>query len=157
MKLLCDEMLKGLARWLRAAGYDVEVAPDGSDDRDLVARARAQGRLFLTRDRRLVDSLPDSHGVLLLECSGGEDCLEEAGRKLGIDWLQAPFSRCLACNTPLQQAGIERWKELPPQARDAATQLRWCPSCDQLFWDGSHMTRMRRRLEGLAKDKKRRP
>lgn len=156
MKLLCDEMLKGLARWLRAAGYDVEVAPDGSNDRDLVARARSQGRLFVTRDRRLVETLPEPHGILLLDCSGGEDCLEEAGRKLGIDWLHAPFSRCLGCNTPLQQAAAGRWQEIPPQSRAGANELRWCPTCDQLFWDGSHVARMRQRLEGLAKDRERR-
>jgi uncharacterized protein with PIN domain len=25
LRLLCDEMLKGIGRWLRAAGYDVAI------------------------------------------------------------------------------------------------------------------------------------
>ena len=40
MKLLCDEMLKGLARWLRAAGHDTELAEDGTSDRALINHAR---------------------------------------------------------------------------------------------------------------------
>src|SRR5579871_4008563 len=46
---LCDAMLGGLARWLRAAGYDAEFDPH-VDDGDLVRRAAAEGRVALSSD-----------------------------------------------------------------------------------------------------------
>ena len=41
-EILCDAMLGGLARWLRAAGYDAGFAY-GIEDRALVRRAMETG------------------------------------------------------------------------------------------------------------------
>jgi len=147
MRFLCDEMLKGVARWLRAAGYDTRVAPDGTQDSILLEQAREQQRIFLTRDRRLVSQRPRHDDIVLLTCNQEDDCLEELRIRLGVDWLYRPFSRCLKCNTPLLEAPPERWQEIPQQSRELATRLLYCPSCDQLFWDGGHVSRMRARLE----------
>ena len=46
---LCDAMLGGLARWLRAAGYDAEFHY-GIDDRQLLQHATAGGRMILSSD-----------------------------------------------------------------------------------------------------------
>src|SRR5687767_4520081 len=45
----CDAMLGGLARWLRAAGYDASWHP-GIPDRDLVHLARSESRFLLSAD-----------------------------------------------------------------------------------------------------------
>jgi uncharacterized protein with PIN domain len=58
MRLLCDEMLKRVGRWLRAAGYDVAIVEDGARDDDLLKRATAEHRLLLTCDRRLAGRRP---------------------------------------------------------------------------------------------------
>jgi cobalamin biosynthesis Mg chelatase CobN len=42
VRLLCDEMLKGIGRWLRAAGYDTAIAASSTSDDDLLAQARAE-------------------------------------------------------------------------------------------------------------------
>jgi Mut7-C RNAse domain len=55
LRFLCDEMLAGLGRWLRIAGYDTAIADCGRRDRDLVEQAHAEQRILLTRDRRLVE------------------------------------------------------------------------------------------------------
>ena len=41
VRFLCDEMLVGLGRWLRIAGYDTAIADRGRRDRDLVEQAHA--------------------------------------------------------------------------------------------------------------------
>ena len=41
LRLLCDEMLAGLGRWLRLAGYDTEIAERGCRDRDILEQAHA--------------------------------------------------------------------------------------------------------------------
>ncbi|MFA5353224.1 MAG: Mut7-C RNAse domain-containing protein, partial [Thermodesulfovibrionales bacterium] len=52
-RFIVDVMLGGLARWLRAMGYDTLYFND-IDDRELVRISRLEQRLLLTRDRRLV-------------------------------------------------------------------------------------------------------
>ena len=40
MRLLCDEMLAGLSRWLRAAGHDSLLVNAGANDAAVLATAR---------------------------------------------------------------------------------------------------------------------
>jgi len=40
MRLLCDEMLAGLSRWLRAAGHDSLLVNAGANDATVLAAAR---------------------------------------------------------------------------------------------------------------------
>ena len=154
MRFLCDEMLKGLARWLRAAGYDVVVEPDRTEDRLLLEHAQKQGRLLLTRDRRFAETQAGVASVVLLECKDLDACFTELRDKLDVDWLHRPFSRCLACNTPLLEVSQDRWHEVPEYSREQATRLLHCPSCNQLFWDGSHVKRMHERLQAAARQPK---
>jgi len=150
MKFLCDQMLKDLARWLRAAGYDAGVEPDGTPDQLLLERATAQGRILLTRDRRFAQGLPGQAGLHLLDCVDPDDCFQELREKLGVDWLYRPFTRCLACNTPLIEGAESQWEQVPEYSRQRASRLLYCPNCRQLFWDGSHVRRMRERLQQAA-------
>lgn len=151
MKLLCDEMLKGLARWLRAAGYDTELAEDGEADRSLLARARQSGRLLITRDRKLLEFRHASDSVRLIQCTGIDHCARTLSRQLAIDWLYRPFSRCLLCNTPLLSVRPEQ-----TALRDRAPQdvrhgpLFCCPQCQRIYWSGSHVRRMQARLNTWA-------
>lgn len=146
-------MLKGLAKWLRAAGYDTETAPEGTPDRKLIERAQRERRILLSRDRKLMERKAPDVRIVLLACNCLDDCIDELRTRLGVDWLHRPFSRCLRCNTPLQEATPDRWREVPEFSRQAATLLRWCPACEQLFWDGSHVARMRERLQKSASRK----
>lgn len=50
---VCDEMMKRLARWLRAAGYDTLVPEDGARDRAVPARALAKPLRHCPRCARL--------------------------------------------------------------------------------------------------------
>lgn len=149
MRFLCDEMLIRLGRWLRAAGHDTEIAADGDADRALVDRARADGRWLLTRDRKLLEIRGAGDCVLLLRGDGTAACAAELGSRLAVDWLADPFSRCLLCNTELAAADRADRAALPPRARDLGGPLRRCPTCGRLYWPGSHVRRMRRRLAEL--------
>lgn len=145
-KFLCDEMLKGLARWLRAAGYDTALAPARSRDRALLDAARAQTRWLLSRDRKLLELRHAADWVRLLPPGSVPEWVCALNRWYGLDWQRAPFSRCLRCNTPLLEADSARRTEVPPQSRGHAKALRWCPHCQQLYWEGSHVRRMRAKL-----------
>src|SRR5262245_16181476 len=54
LSFACDAMLGGLARWLRAAGYDASWQL-GIDDRELIRVAREERRVLLSCDTGIFD------------------------------------------------------------------------------------------------------
>lgn len=148
-KFFCDEMLMRLGRWLRAAGYDTAIADNGERDRDILQRARREGRLLLTRDRKLCEHRGAADTVILLQSERLDEQARELRQRLNLDWLHDPFSRCLVCNTPLQ-TGAPSAAGIPDDVdRDG---LRHCPGCGRVYWDGSHVRRMRARLAAWQAD-----
>lgn len=148
---LCDRMLIRLGRWLRAAGHDTAIQEAPASDRALLERALNENRLLLTRDRKLTEFRRAPGTVLLLGGNGPGAWAAELGAALGIDWLHRPFSRCLVCNARLEPAAPEAAaKGLPERARALGPEATWCPACAKLYWPGSHVRRMRARLEAWA-------
>jgi hypothetical protein len=118
LRFLCDEMLVGLGRWLRIAGYDTVIAERGRNDRELVEQAHAEDRILLTRDRRLVEIRKANDRTIVLESEGIDAWAAELCRRLRLDWNHNPLSRCNVCNVVLEEAPPQlRWK-LPPRIRE---------------------------------------
>jgi uncharacterized protein with PIN domain len=58
------------------------------------------------------------------------------------------FTRCLLCNAALQAMDPAEARPLLPEgARDLPGPVRRCPVCGRLYWDGSHVRRMRAAIE----------
>jgi uncharacterized protein with PIN domain len=149
MRFLCDEMLVRLARLLRAAGYDTYLASGGETDAALLRVAREEGRIVLTRDRRLAAAAsPES---VLIDGRGVEREAESLSRNVVLDWDFAPFSRCVMDNARLREATAQEVARMPQQARALGGPYRACPACGRLYWPGRHVRRMSARLAGLSK------
>ena len=146
MKLLCDEMLMRLGRWLRAAGYDTAIASPGTADREVVARAVGEDRLLITCDRQMAEHRLVRGRLLVLKSQGLHACARELAARLQIDWMHRPFSRCLVCNTRLKRGDERHFSRVPPTSREAIDEVYVCPGCGKTFWHGSHVKRMRRKL-----------
>jgi uncharacterized protein with PIN domain len=149
MRFLCDEMLARLTRLLRAAGYDAAMPQGGASDEAMVAQARAEGRIILTRDRTLA-ALAGPDGLLV----SGQGAMGEAQaltRVLPIDWAMAPFTRCVMDNTPVREASPEEIARMPKSARERPGPFRACPVCGRLYWPGSHTRRIAERLATLGR------
>ena len=147
LRFLCDEMLRGLGRWLRAAGYDTSIAHAGQADGELLRRAGAEARVLLTRDRELAARAGLDAGVVALATESLDASAHELRARLGIDWLFAPFTRCLLDNAALLPASTEARLSLPAKARGLEGPINTCPDCARLYWPGSHLRRMHARLE----------
>lgn len=147
LRFLCDEMLRGVGDWLRIAGYDTVTPQEGLADNAVLDTAIEDNRWLITRDRGLYGLSQAAQYVILLESHDLQGNLYELTRRLGIDWLHRPFSRCKSCNTTLlnKVAPADRHR-VPSDILRAKTDLRYCPRCDQFFWEGSHVRRMRRQL-----------
>lgn len=127
-----------LCRWLRAAGYDAAQPEAGADDREIMRQAVREGRLLITSDRGFLERRGAEEHVFYLEHASLDEQARALREALGIDWLRAPFSRCMVCNEPLVEAEED--------------DKRLCLACDRLYWEGSHVTRMRERLGRWAED-----
>ena len=146
LRFLCDEMLRGLGRWLRAAGYDTIIAEGGLPDRTLALRCAKEERILLTKDRQLANIAKATVSVLLVPGDGIDATARALRAALGIDWQHAPFTRCLVDNQLLAPAPRETAALVPQQSRAAGAPLRQCPECSRLYWPGGHVRRMQQRL-----------
>ena len=152
MRLMCDEMLQRLGKWLRAAGYDTAIAARGDPDERVVDIAVREDRLLLTCDKRMLPLLEAAPlAWLMLESSKAADAVPVVERVLGID-MRPPhrWSRCLKCNVKLEDLARAdlpaAWEGRVPAGKD----LYCCPSCDQVFWEGSHVRRLDERLRVIS-------
>jgi uncharacterized protein with PIN domain len=151
LKLACDEMLGSLARWLRAAGYDTALAAGGLADTALLALCREEGRVLVTKDRRLAARAErEGAPVSLLR---GDDLAAHArtlSQVLGIDWGLAPFTRCPVDNASLREARADEIARMPASAQQGPGPFRTCAVCGRLYWPGSHVRRMQAKLGSFA-------
>ena len=150
-KFLCDEMLQRLGSWLRAAGYDTVIAKDAEADYQLLRRAIDEGRLLVTRDKELSQHRRAKGTVIYIEADTLEQCAAALSAKQAINWLLEPFSRCMKCNSILINATPQQIRSLPLQRKEHIDAAFYCPECKQVFWDGSHVSRMRQHLTDWAK------
>jgi uncharacterized protein with PIN domain len=148
MRFLCDEMLARLARLLRAAGYDADLAAGGERDTPLLQRARAEGRVLVTRDRQLAARAAPA--AVLLRADGLDAQARALAAALPIDWRRAPFTRCVVDNHPLRDATPEEIARMPASVTAMGGPFRACPACGRGYWPGSHVKRLGARLDALA-------
>jgi len=150
-KFLCDEMLAGLGKWLRAAGYDTLIAAPGSSDRSLLITAMHENRLLITRDRSFTQR-KEAHGrIVLLNENGLENWVRSLRHNPGIDWHYNPFSRCLRCNQPLVEGPGSYGGQMPDYVLAENIPCFHCPACAKSYWAGGHVQRMRKRLDAWQK------
>ncbi|HYE42460.1 MAG TPA: DUF5615 family PIN-like protein [Caulobacteraceae bacterium] len=150
MRFLCDEMLSGLARLLRAAGHDVLLAPAQSPDSDLIRRAAEEERLLLTRDGDLAAAVGERGLRLRGDTADGQ--AEELSGRVAVDWLAAPFTRCLVDNTLLRPAAALEIAALPGDTAARPGPFTACPACGRVYWPGSHVRRMLEKLTALPRE-----
>ncbi len=146
MRFVCDQMLSELGRWLRIAGYDTLIITDSEPDRAILDLALKEKRILLTRDKDFPKMRCADGTVIYLNGNSLQECVQDLSQKLALNWLHAPFSRCLLCNTPLITAP-DTHDKIPPSARKEHTEFWLCPACDHVFWHGSHTTHMLEQLK----------
>jgi len=148
---LCDAGLGGLARWLRAAGYEALWTPDIGDD-ELLKQARQLGATLLTTDSMLMERRLLRDGVIFSvwlppTLTIGQQ-LALVFRELG---LSARQPRCMSCGGELRPVEKESMRErIPPKTWRWKDEYFVCARCDKLFWHGTHWQRIHQRLERLS-------
>jgi uncharacterized protein with PIN domain len=149
-RFAADAMLGGLARWLRALGYDTwwdaHVA-----DAELVRRALEERRVILTRDVPVVQEWRLDN-LLFIRADAPLDQLGEVAAAYPLDDARI-FSLCTRCNHALEPVSAqEAGDRVPPAVLAERVEFQRCPSCERIYWEGSHTARMRRDLAQVLAD-----
>ena len=151
-RFIVDTNVGHLARKLRMLGYDTLFINPIEDGR-LIEIAQEEERIVISGDRMLferrllksgkvkgfwIDAYQDQTVQLrqiVSACSGNET---------------APFVRCIECNTLLLSRTKEEARgKVPPYVYQTAQEYHYCPQCDQFFWKGDHVKRMREQIDRL--------
>jgi uncharacterized protein with PIN domain len=150
-RFLLDNHLGQLAIYLRILGFDTRYRNDYQDE-ELAQVASQEGRILLTRDRRLLMRKIVVYGYSVRSLEPRKQIIEVVRR---FDLLEkiAPFQRCLRCNHPLQpirkEAVLDRLEPLTKRYYD---EFHICPGCNQIYWKGSHYERMQGLIEAIRQE-----
>jgi uncharacterized protein with PIN domain len=147
-RFACDAMLGGLARWLRAAGYDASWNA-AIGDWELIRVALREGRTLLTCDTGIfrIGIVRDGEVPALLIPHGlnKQEQLAFVLRRLKLS-LREP--RCMACGGPLAEVLREQVNgRVPPRTLAWLERFYKCGRCGQLFWQGTHWQQIAKQLE----------
>ena len=142
-------MLGTLAKWLRILGYDTQFDPDLNDHK-LVHLARTEGRVLLTRDRELARRR--GVHVVFVTSEDLDAQLDQVLTELRLEPDQS-FSRCPVCNEPLVTIDRDTARsQVPAYVAQTQETFKSCPSCQRIYWRGTHWQRMDAHLARLLDD-----
>lgn len=146
VRFVVDVNVGRLAALLRLTGFDAAYE-NGLRDSEIAELAHREQRIVLTKDRALLKRSIIDYGRLV-RATHPEDQLLETLQFFGLTGPFDFFSRCLLCNRKLQPvakaAVIHR---LEPKTKKYFNTFKTCPSCDRIYWRGSHCDAMAAKLE----------
>lgn len=143
MKFVVDTMLGRLAKWLRFLGHDTLYLRE--DDDQLLAIAKEEGRVLLTRDTHLLKHRPAVR-ILFIQSDHVFEQLKQVIEELDLH-VEGAGSRCMRCNVPLESLEKAQAEDLVPDFIFKTHQVfSRCPSCQRIYWPGSHFQRMEEAL-----------
>lgn len=130
-----DGMLGRLAKWLRILGFDTAFP-----------RTRPSAdRLFVTARKSIAYA-----GAIIVSGEEPREQLRQVLEQAGIrPDPRLILSRCLICNVPVREVQRE---DVAGKVLDGVFQrsrsFHECPKCGRIYWEGSHVDRIKKRLEG---------
>ncbi|MEN3365261.1 MAG: uncharacterized protein V7606_2535 [Burkholderiales bacterium] len=145
---IADAHLGQLAKHLRMLGFDVLYRNDYSDA-EVVRIAVEEERIVLTRDRDLLIRKEIERGCYVHAISLNEQ-VGEVVTRFRLTGNARAFSRCLSCNGMLRLVEKSMVADRVPQhSRQFYDRFFECDACARVYWEGSHVTRMRQRIAGM--------
>jgi uncharacterized protein with PIN domain len=152
LRVACDAMCGGLARWLRLLGVDTTHAP-GVEDAELVGHALAEARTVISSDHKLFERRVFTTGELKgLLLPVGLRLREQVRFVIDRLALKPGFPRCTVCNgelVPVSRADVG--DVVPARSLIWVREFYRCVRCEHVFWEGSHWRRIGPERTALAR------
>lgn len=142
---IVDVNVGKLAKYLRMAGFDT-LYDYRWDDKKIVDVLEHENRIVLSRDLGLLKRKLVVFGRYVRTENPVEQLVEIISL-LNLTQQIEPFSRCLECNTVLEHVDKNTiLHRLEPLTIKYYTSFCMCPSCDKIYWQGSHRDKMEKLL-----------
>lgn len=147
-RFVLDIHLGKLAAYLRMVGFDTLYRND-YDDPVLARISKEERRTLLTRDLGLLKRSMVTHGYYVRSTNPRQQ-LAEVLRRFDLFRLIEPFKRCTHCNALVEPVGREAVLDRLMPGTSAHYDRFWqCQGCGQVYWQGSHVERMKQWIAGL--------
>ena len=144
-KLAADNMLGGLAKWLRLLGFDTFYLKDSPT-------TPIPDRILLT-SRSHVSQNPMLKGweKVIYISEQSKDQLGDAIRGLNININDIRLlTRCSLCNSELETISAEEVSgRVPEHIFHSHKNFSKCPGCGRIYWPGSHQERIKNVVQKL--------
>ena len=143
-----DRTLGRLAKWLRLMGFDTVYESDDSSTRFYANLD--ERRVLLTRTGKIRKQFAGRR-LIFIEVNDVFGQLAQIVSELAITPKDIrPFSRCIACNTPVMQIAKEAaFGLVPDYIWETHDNFSQCRQCKRIFWRGSHTARSMEKIERL--------
>jgi uncharacterized protein with PIN domain len=148
-RFILDVHLGKLATQMRLLGFDTLYKNNFSDS-ELAQLSHQQQRILLTRDIALLKRALITYGYWLRH-QDPQLQLQEVLHRFALFSSISPFKRCLRCNgliMPIKKADIQ--EQLEPLTRKYYHQFYRCTSCYQIYWQGSHYTKLKQWVKKIT-------
>lgn len=147
-RFLCDGHLGKLALLMRIMGFDTAWDRSWSEP-TMARRGLNENRTVLSRSRSLLKRSSMDNAMLIRSDVPDEQAAEVLQRFLLADQVRL-FGRCSKCNGLLREVPKDDVAgRIPPKTAGWLDTYYLCRQCDQLFWEGTHVTALRRRVEKI--------
>ena len=144
-RFVLDVHLGRLAAYLRLLGFDCLYRNDYNDD-ELLAISQTEHRTVLTRDTGLLKRAALTHGAFLHAIDPRQQ-LREVLDRFQLETRIAPFAHCARCNGAVEHLPSDQAAaSVPAGIARRQCDFSRCRDCGQVYWPGSHLTRLRQRL-----------
>jgi uncharacterized protein with PIN domain len=151
-----DTSLGKLVRHLRMIGFDARY-PDPCGQPFRRVATPDPGRIIVTRTQTIRDRFRQRRVIFICH----NDPLRQLAQVIEEVGIQAddmhPFTRCLECNrqtVPISRDTVRG--RVPPYVWQSHSQFATCNGCHRIYWAGSHLNRMVRRVSAICTLKKER-
>ena len=140
-RFIADINLRKLAKYMRVLGFDLYFDVNLAR-REIIEISRREHRIILTGDRKLLKFKDVRHGMFVRPGTTVQQ-VRRIIADLDIHDRVDPFTRCLLCNSLLEGvAKQDILDRIPPKTRTYCDAYARCPSCDRIYWQGTHFQHM---------------
>jgi uncharacterized protein len=149
-RFIADAHLGHVARRLRMLGFDV-LYRNSYGDAEVARIACREQRIVLTRDRDLLIRKDVALGCYV-HAIDAEAQLDEIVARYDLAPQIRMFSRCLNCNGLLRPVEKEAVRaRVPNDSARHYERFFQCDGCGQVYWEGTHVARMRQGIAELLR------
>ncbi|BAU67139.1 hypothetical protein STA3757_45490 [Stanieria sp. NIES-3757] len=152
-KFILDVHLGKLASSLRMLGFDTLYRND-YEDAEIAEIGAKEARIILTRDRGVLMRSVVTYGYYVRSTKPNQQIVEILQRFNLLNSVK-PFQRCIRCNGVLKAVDKQLiLDQLPLQTRREIDKFHRCNNCSQIYWQGSHFSRMEKFVQQVLSNTK---